>query len=68
MSAAAYSIRTWDDELQEFTPQIGCPSLVHGLPGLRHALRTLQSLGYAGRRPDHCTLVERVDTPGGGFA
>lgn len=54
-----YRIRTWDMDLQEYTPQEGVPEIVHGETGLRRALRALQGMGYSGRREyDPCVLVE----------
>lgn len=59
---ATYSITTWDTDLQEFTPQIGCPETVTGPAELRDALRLLRSMGYDVQRANaHSVLVERVE-------
>jgi hypothetical protein len=56
-----YRVTTWDMDRQEFTPQEGVKSVVHGIGGLKRALRALQDLGYEGRRSDCSILVERID-------
>ncbi len=72
MSKITYSIRTWDMDLQAFTPQNGIEKW-EGLTlwELKSALRDLQELGYTchrrrdkyGFRDDNDTsvLVERSD-------
>ncbi len=65
-SVATYSVKTWDMDLQEFTPQNGVPAQVHGMGELRRALRSLQGMGYDGTKADNAVLVEREPTKGGG--
>lgn len=68
-----YSIRTWDSELQAYTPQAGLSLPWHGLTlwQLRQAMRELRTMGYSCHRyrdynGDHCSndyavLIERDD-------
>jgi hypothetical protein len=44
--AARYFVTTWDIDLQQFTPQRGCPTGPYSKWGVRKALRRLQELGY----------------------
>jgi hypothetical protein len=67
-----YSVRTWDPELQAYTPQIGIEKW-QGLSlwELKAALRALRSMGYSAHRSrdddrghddnDWAVLVERDD-------
>lgn len=58
---ASYIVKTWDPDLQRFTPQVGVPVGPHTLFGLRRPLRELQRLGYdTTRRDGHYVEVERV--------
>jgi hypothetical protein len=54
-----YYVRTWDAELQEFTPQEGVSEGPHTLWGLKHALRELRELGYECRGGDPNVFVFR---------
>lgn len=56
-----YQIRTWDTDLQRFTPQTGCPTHAHGPGELKRAIRLLRAMMYDGRRYDNSVLVERVE-------
>ena len=58
-----YSVKTWDAELGEFTPQPGLTGLTFNITWgqLRVALRMLQSMGYSARRSDPSVLVERIE-------
>lgn len=56
-----YRIRTWDAELQSFTPQDGVPAVVNGPGELRAAIRELRACGYDGGRGDSSLLVELVE-------
>ena len=60
---AAYSVLTWDTEAQAFTPQDGVPEIVHGVAGLRHAIRLLESMGYGSlpRENMPSVLIERIE-------
>lgn len=63
MSSPHYRIRTWDIELQRFTPQRGVRSGPYTLFGLRKALRKLRQMGYeVSRRGGFSVLVERVES------
>lgn len=68
-----YSVRTWDPELETYTPQVGLSVPSNGLTlhQLRRALKELRGLGYTAHRRrqtngehddnDFCVLVERCD-------
>lgn len=68
-----YSVRTWDEELQAYTPQAGLSLPWCGLTlwQLKAALRELRRMGYSAHRyrdpdgghdaNDWCVLVERDD-------
>ena len=47
---AVYSIRTWDMEAQEYTPQNGVPCDGLTLWQLRASMRLLRSIGYSCHR------------------
>jgi len=55
-----YYVRTWDSELEKWTPQIGVRTGPYTLFGLRKAIRTLRGMGYSATRGDFSTLVEKV--------
>lgn len=62
---SVYRIRTWDADLQDWTPQEGVAEYAHGLGELRSTLRELQACGYSCHRirgvdSDPSVLVERV--------
>jgi hypothetical protein len=63
---ATYSIRTWDMELQEFTPQTGVPSSGLTIGDLKRSMRMLREIGYSCNRcggdSDPSVLIEREDT------
>lgn len=63
MNEPIYEVRTWDTDLDEFTPQLGMDRWYYGFAGLREALRQLQSHGYVGRKGDISARIERVDQP-----
>lgn len=68
-----YSVRTWDGELEAYTPQVGMESRWEGLTlwQLKAALKELQGMGYTCHRKrgadagywdnDTSVLVERSD-------
>ena len=45
-----YDVLTWDDSLQQFTPQKGVRRGPYTLFGLRRPLRALREMGYGIRR------------------
>jgi hypothetical protein len=54
-----YYVRTWDAELQQWTPQEGVPHGPHSQWDLKRALRALQNCGYdVGRAGGHFVLVQ----------
>jgi hypothetical protein len=55
-----YNVSTWDNELQQWTSQVGLtvPSREIPLSGLRPVLRELRGMGYQCTRDDPCVLVE----------
>ncbi len=60
-----YHIRTWDAEIEEFTPQDGMSEIVSGFCGLRDAIRALRLRGYSAHRAgddsDASVLIERIE-------
>lgn len=66
-----YSVRTWDSELEAYTPQTGVPAFNLTLWQLRESLKALRQLGYTAHRRrsqqgdyednDWAVLVERTD-------
>lgn len=68
-----YSVRTWDMDLQRYTPQVGLSFPAFGLTlwQLRAALKELRAMGYSAHRRrdsegerddnDFYVLVERDD-------
>ena len=67
-----YSIGTWDQELQAYTPQAGMTTRWYNITirTLRHAIRDLRRLGYPAYRTrdrngdrdsDPCVVIERTD-------
>lgn len=56
-----YRVLTWDCEKEKFTPQKGVRSRVHGLGGLRRALRALRNMSYEADRGDSSVLVEKLE-------
>lgn len=73
---AAYSVGTWDTELQAYTPQVGLsvPSINITWRQLLQAMRELRQMGYSAHRRrevlstglnhddnDWSVLVERTD-------
>lgn len=71
MSQPLYSIGTWDQELEAFTPQVGVPAFNLTRSQLRQSMKALKRCGYGCYRlrdPDgsHDTndtwvLIERTD-------
>lgn len=73
MKSHTYSIRTWDGDLQAYTPQAGLSLPWNGLSlwQLRQAMRELRAMGYSCHRfrdpdgdhddNDHSVLIERDD-------
>ncbi len=72
--SARYSVGTWDEYLQAYTPQRGAGRCINvSLRGLRRVLKRLRELGYSAHRKaaglgdksracnDWCVLVERTD-------
>lgn len=64
---ALYRVRTWDVELQKWTPQVGLPPGPFTLMGLRWVARMLRTMGYTAnyggswQNGDPSVLVERVE-------
>ncbi len=57
---AKYYVRTWDMDLQRFTPQQGVRTGPYSLFGLRAALRKLRTMGYDIKRTfAPSVLIER---------
>ncbi len=71
-----YTVRTWDTDLQAYTPQVGLSLPWRGLTlwQLRRALQELRTMGYTAHRRrhffcgewdhsdnDYAVLVERAD-------
>ena len=50
MNTKRYFVRTWDCDLDRFTPQKGVRVGPYTLFGLRRALLKLQEMGYSTRR------------------
>lgn len=73
MADHTYSVRTWDGDLERYTPQAGLSLPWRGLTiwQLRAALRELRGMGYTAHRyrdedgehfdNDYYVLVERDD-------
>jgi len=57
---ASYTIETADVGTDGYSPQPGVPHVVHGLAGLRRALRALRNIGYDAVRGDWAVKVERL--------
>jgi hypothetical protein len=73
MTMHTYSLRTWDGDLQQYTPQAGLPFPWEGITlwQLKVALQHLRTMGYRCHRfrdpdgdhsnNDYAVLVERDD-------
>ena len=66
MTKTRYYVRTWDAELQQYTPQRGVRCGPWSLWGLRKAIRKLRSMGYGceyssdmGYWSDPAVLIQR---------
>jgi|GEM_PF-6464392 len=56
-----YFVWTWDEEKQDFTPQIGVRCGPWSKWGLRRALRSLREMGYDTTRAGGVCLLVRSD-------
>lgn len=56
-----YYVKTWDIELETFTPQQGLRTGPYSLFGLRKAFRKLRRMGYAADRHDPSVYVVCVE-------
>lgn len=64
-----YSVGTWDDQLQAYTPQVGLtvPAFNITIAQLRQAVRELRRLGYSAHRRrdpsagDECLMYDDND-------
>ena len=65
MDEPKYRVRTYDADLEEFTPQADVPEIVIGQLGLRRAIRELRSIGYPADRSGCCSdpsvLIELIE-------
>lgn len=70
-----YRIRTWDQDRECYTPQIGLPEYVDGFAGLRNAIRELRRMLYTAHRTgnsrdghdsDSYVLIEAAHASHGG--
>lgn len=56
-----YYVTTWDEELEDFTPQKGVRTGPYTMFGLRKALRQLRNMGYQADHDDPSVYVVRED-------
>lgn len=57
-----YLVRTYDWDLERFTPQFGLSIGPWSKWSLRNVIRRLRNMGYEGRRGDACVLIERLES------